>query len=214
MATARSIANSKLVGSTRLAGFTLAEMLVSIAIFSVVILVVTRFQRDILFLSSVAKSSISSAQDTRQIVRTMAKEMRAAAPANNGAYPLTNIGTSTVTFYADMDGDGLREQIRYFVASNVLKRGVIIPSGSPYTYTGTESLSILVNDIRNTSASPIFEYYDTNYDGTGPPMSSPIDISKVRLVKITLLVDADPNRSPVQKSYTSQVAIRNLKDNL
>lgn len=221
MATTRCFVNSKLVrrqvsgfNQRHCNGFTLVETLFAIGIFGLVIIAVSKFQRDVFYLSNIAKSSLASAQDTRQIVRTMAKEMRAAAPANNGAYPLVNLGTSTVTFYADTDGDGLREQVRYFVASGILKRGVITPTGTPYAYTGAEKVSILVNDIRNTAASPIFEFYDALYDGSQVALAEPIDVSKVRLVKITLQVDADPSRSPVQKAYTSQVSIRNLKDNL
>lgn len=195
-------------------GFTVIEVIVSVAILGMITVAVGRFQKDIFYLSAVARASLSSAQDTRQIVRTMAKEMRAMATANNGSYPLANVATSTVTFYSDTDGDGIREQIRYFVSSSTLKRGSIIPTGSTYSYTGQESVTVLVNDIKNTSSTPMFQYYDTNYTGTSSALSYPIDISKVRLVKINLMVDADVNRSPVQKSYTSQVSIRNLKDNL
>jgi hypothetical protein len=38
--------------------------------------------------------------------------------------------------------------------------------------------------------------------------------TNVRLIKINLMIDVDPNRAPVIKTYTSQVSIRNLKDNL
>lgn len=136
------------------------------------------------------------------------------AIANNGSYPLANVATSTMTFYSDTDGDGIREQIRYYVSSSTLKRGSIVPTGSNYTYSGQESVKVLVSDIKNSSTTPIFQYYDRNYTGTSSALTYPIDISKVRLVKVNLLVDADVNRSPTQKSYTSQVSIRNLKDNL
>jgi len=36
----------------------------------------------------------------------------------------------------------------------------------------------------------------------------------VRLVRITIKIDEDPNRPPAALTSTTQVSIRNLKDNL
>jgi hypothetical protein len=50
--------------------------------------------------------------------------------------------------------------------------------------------------------------------GTSSPITQPVTPTDVRLIKINLIIDVDPNRAPVIKTYTSQVSIRNLKDNL
>jgi hypothetical protein len=50
--------------------------------------------------------------------------------------------------------------------------------------------------------------------GTSSPLTQPVITTNVRLIKINLMIDVDPNRAPVIKTYTSQVSIRNLKDNL
>ena len=192
----------------------MVEMLVSLFILVLIGMAVSTFQRDVFYLSSISTATLSSAQDTSSIVRTMTKELRTMSIANNGSYPIASLGTSTITFYADADGDGLKEQIRYYLSGKQLKRGKIIPSGSTWTYTGSESTSILINDIRNATNTPIFDYYDKNYTGTTSPMAYPVTITGVRLIKITVDVDADPNRSPLKKTYTSQVTLRNLKDNL
>ena len=42
----------------------------------------------------------------------------------------------------------------------------------------------------------MFRYYDTNYDGTTGALPEPINISAVRLVKITLVIDKDPSALP------------------
>jgi hypothetical protein len=45
-------------------------------------------------------------------------------------------------------------------------------------------------------------------------MSYPIDIQSIRFVKITVIIDKDPKRSPDAMIVSSQVNLRNLKDNL
>jgi len=45
-------------------------------------------------------------------------------------------------------------------------------------------------------------------------LGSPVDVSSVRLVKMNITIDRDPNRSPTPINVTTQVVIRNLKDNL
>jgi hypothetical protein len=45
-------------------------------------------------------------------------------------------------------------------------------------------------------------------------MTYPIDIQSIRFVKVTVIIDKDPNRSPGEMVVSSQVNLRNLKDNL
>ena len=63
-------------------------------------------------------------------------------------------------------------------------------------------------------ATPIFDYYDTNYDGTTAPLAQPVSAIAVRLVKITLIIDKNSLRPPAPITMTTQVSMRNLKDNL
>ncbi len=72
----------------------------------------------------------------------------------------------------------------------------------------------MINNVVASSTLPIFQYYPATYDGTGSALSIPVTISSVRLVKITVIIDNDPNRSPVPMIVTSSVTLRNLKDNL
>lgn len=196
-------------------GFTITEILVVIAILGFITLAVSNYQVKIIEYSTSARDSLQSAQDARSILRVMVQELRSAQPGNNGAYPVIQAATSSITFFTDIDDDGLREQIRYFVSTTTLKKGVIVPSGSPLTYNpAQEKISYLAYNIKNGSSTPMFEYFDNTYAGTSSPLTQPVTVSNVRLVKITLLIDADPNRSPVARSYTSEAMLRNLKDNL
>lgn len=196
-------------------GFTLAEIVVVVGITGLIMMAIASFQVGIINNNKYSQDSLSSAQDARTILRTMVKELRSTSTSNNGSYPVILAATNTVSFYSDTDGNGTKEQIRYFIASSTLKKGLIIPTGSPLVYNqGSESITTLAYDLRNASTTPLFEYFDGNYAGTSSPMTQPVDVSKVRLVKINLIIDANPNKAPISRVYTSQVSLRNLKDNL
>jgi len=142
----------------------------------------------------------------------MTSEIRTASIADTGAYVIGLATASAFIFYADIDSDGLKEKIRYFLNGPLLQKGVVKPVGSPLTYNeANEVISTLVSNITNTS---IFDYYDKNYTGTETPLVFPVNIALVRLVKITLTVDKDANRTPEPITFSTQISIRNLKDNI
>lgn len=201
------------------AGMSLSEIVAVIAIVGLLSIVIASFQRNVITYNSVTSASISSAQDARALIRNITRELRSSSIGNNGAYPIVQAGTSSVTFFADTNADGLKEQIRYFATGTSLYRGSIIPTGSPLAYaTSTEKISILIRDVRNVASStgytPIFEYFDGVYAGTSSPLTQPVLVTSIRLVKVNIVVDANPNQSPIQRVYTTQVTLRNAKDNL
>ncbi len=196
-------------------GFTLIEILVAVAILGVILVVVSQFQVNVLQYNKSSNDSLQSSQDAQSILRTIVKELRSTKPGNNGSYPIAQADTSSLTFYSDIDADGLQEQIRYFLSTTTLKKGMIKPSGSPLSYNSAqETLSTLALNLKNSTSTALFEYYDTTYTGTSSPLAQPVTVASIRLIKVNLLIDADPNRSPIPRLYTSQVMLRNLKDNL
>ncbi len=195
-------------------GFTLVEVIISITIFILVIITVSLFQFNVINHSNSSQISLSNIYESEAILKTMIKEMRTMKSSANGSYPILNVATSTITFYSDSDGNGIIEQIRYYLSTTTLYRGKTDPSGTPATYNiNNESKKILVTGVRNDSNFPIFEYYSSVYAGTSTSMTYPIDIKSVRLIKINLTIDSDPNKSPVPITFTSQTSLRNLKDN-
>lgn len=196
-------------------GTLLIELLVTVGILGFMIIAVGAFEASVLFNNKYVGSTLSSAQDARTILRTIVKELRSSAPGNNGAYPIAQTATSSVTFFSDSDGDGLKEQIRYFLSGSTLKRGSIVPTGSPLTYVSVnEKISILASNIKNEPSTALFEYYDDSYTGTSSSLAQPVTVTSVHLVKIILTIDDDPNSIPIPRTFTSQVTLRNLKDNL
>ena len=198
-------------------GFTLLEFLFAMAIATVIIVIITTFAKDIITLNSSAQSSMTGVLESRKILSVVVSELRSATQSALGSYPVETASTSTITFFADMNADGIADRVRYFVdlETNRLKRGVVFAIGEPPTYDiETETFSTLITNISNSTSTPLFDYYDSNYSGTSTSMSLPISVPSVRLIKITIVVDEDPNRFPEPSILSSQAVLRNLKDNL
>ncbi len=193
-------------------GFTLIEILFSISILILVMIAATLFAKNIFQYSTFISNGLGDIDAGRTALKTMTAEIRTAGPADTGAYTINQANATTFSFYSDINNDGLRERVRYFLDNGSLKKGVVKPTGSPLSYNSSnEIISVIVPYVTN---SAIFNYYDENYDGNTSPLSSPINIPVVRLIKITIVTDKDPNKPPSPETMTTQVSIRNLKDNL
>jgi prepilin-type N-terminal cleavage/methylation domain-containing protein len=196
-------------------GFTIVEILIVIGILGLLVIAISTFQGNVWQYTGYATNSLKSAEDAKSILKVMVKELRSSKTGNNGSYPITQAATSSITFYSDIDADGVQEQIRYFLSTTDLRKGIIKATGLPLSYPSSqETIKTLAISIKNSTSTPLFEYFDNTYTGTSSPLSQPVTVSTVRLVKINLLIEADENRSPVPRLYTSQVMMRNLKDNL
>src|SRR3990167_3198457 len=80
---------------------------------------------------------------------------------------------------------------------------------------GSETFSTLITGVSNDEFLPLFEYYDGEYDGSSTPLPWPVNIPDIRLVKINIRIERDPNRTPTEfMVISSQVTLRNLKDNI
>jgi prepilin-type N-terminal cleavage/methylation domain-containing protein len=195
-------------------GFTLIELLISVAILMLISLAVSNFQKDIFALFTRYQGNLNFELGARGILKDFSAETREASPSSLGSYPIEEASTTEFIFYSDADNDGKIERIRYFLSGSNFKKGVIKPSGSPLQYaTATEAVSLLASSVVN-GTTPIFSYYDTNYTGTSSPLSQPVSVSAVRLVKMLLMINPDPSRNSSPYVFTTEVSIRNLKDNL
>lgn len=196
------------------AGFSLVEIVVTVAIAGGIFLVVLQFGQDIFSINSTAGANLNAQTDGRRVLKTMVKELRSTSPSSLGAYPIASVSTSSITFFSNIDSDSYKEQVRYFLQGTNFKKGVIKPSGSPLIYNpANEVVTTMIRDIKPTT-TPIFDYYDQNYSGTTTPLTFPINIPAVRHIRITVPIEKDINKLPGLIIVVSQVTLRNLKDNL
>lgn len=153
--------------------------------------------------------------EARHAFEEMSAGLRSASASSIGTYAIDSASSTAFIYYADVNRDGLMERIRYFKTKSTLKKGVIIPSGSPLTYnSANEKITELVHDLINDPANPIFSYYDSGYDGTTAPLTYPINLLAIRLVKINFILDHNVSKPPPALTFTTQISLRNLKDNL
>lgn len=195
-------------------GITIIELLLGISISLMIGVFAAAIQKDAFFFNNSLENTLDAQREVRLALQEITTEVRSVSTSNTGAYPLSQIATSSFTFFSDKDDDGLREQIRYFLAGTTLKKGVIKPSGNPIAYDPSQEIvSDFVHNVANAGTA-IFDYYDSSYEGTTDPLLLPCDILAIRLVKITLIIEDDPSRPPGPITMTTQVSMRNLKDNL
>lgn len=135
------------------------------------------------------------------------QNLREASYGDDGSYLITSAGTSTITFYADIDKDGGIERIRAYRTSTTLYRGITNSNGNPANYTGQpESVETIAVYVKNATSTPIFTYYDQ--DGT--LLTYPIDLAEVVSVGVRLDVDLNPNRLPNIFTLIGTSTLRNL----
>jgi len=196
----------------RSSGFTLVELVVSVGIFGMIILVVSTLQITIFTQSKLSQGRNAVNQQSLIALHNFASEVRAAETPYDGSFPIASATGSTVSFYADVNGNGIIERIRYSVENGELRRGIIIPTGQPLSYDPlSEKVATIISNVLNTP--PYFTYYGSSYDGSTstPALAQPVSTSNVRLVQMQLQIDPHVRGQSVRTLETSAM-VRSLKN--
>lgn len=192
-------------------GFTLVEVLISLAIFAGIALIIGTFMKTIFDYQLLFTQQLTAQQEIETTFATMIPEVRSMTPSALGGYAIGQVSTSSLTFYVDADADGIADQVRYFLSGTTLKKGVTKPSGNPFVYVGANEI---VTDMAHNVVvgDPIFTFYDVNYTGSEAAMTYPIAIVDIRLIRVSLTLK-DPNKTaPLSSSI--EIVPRNLRTNL
>ena len=189
-------------------GMTLVETVVWVAVtLSAMLAIVTSVQY-FYRTNNYAVEQAAAVSSAQRGIESMVKTMREASYSSNGAYPVIAISTSSVAFYADIDTDPFIERLRFYLDGDSLKRGMIDPSGDPPVYTNPETISSISDSVRNIDQGvTTFRYYDVN----GNLMTDLNDISALRFIEVTVVVNINPFRLPNQFTLRSTAALRNLR---
>ena len=141
-------------------------------------------------------------------------EVRSVESSATGAFPIKEAGTSTFAFYSDIDNDDEIELVRYFLDGTSFKKGVTNPTGNPIVYeSGDEKITYIINNVLTSES--IFKYFDSSYTGssTSTALVSPVAPIDVRLIKVNLIVDSNGDGIDPEAQVSTQVTLRNLKNN-
>lgn len=197
------------------AGFTLAEIVVTTAIAGVLILVITKFQSDIFAFNRTFYGSFSGSDQAQKLLRPMTAEIRSASASSNGSYPIDAFAANDLSFYSDIDNNGTKDWVRYYVSGTTMYKETIAPTGTPAVYnSANKKTSTFMTGVQNIPAGlSTFKYYSSAYTGGsgGEVVPGTGTIETIRLVKITVRIDADTAKPPAAVDVTTQVSIRNLK---
>lgn len=190
-------------------GFTILEVVVALAIFALVSgSIVEVYLRSIRQNNSLS-GQLSGESEARTLVQNFVNEVRGAQYSSLGTYPLSKASDNEVDFYTNLDGDPAVEQVRYFFVGNILKKGVLKPSGNPLTYVpGNEVVTEVLHYV--TTTAPIFTYY--NSGNANQALGQPVALGQVRVVGIYIRIDKNPNVGPVAFSTQTKTEIRSLEN--
>lgn len=150
--------------------------------------------------------------DARSAINTAARYIRAAQSSASNLTSATDAialaNPQEFIFYADVDGDGVSEKVRYYMSGTSLMMSTTEADTTqhPPTYPSNPTMNSLVimTGIQNGSSSPIFTYYQLDPDYLTNPIpgndtlvtisnpTSSSDLAKVAAVKITLYVNEGP----------------------
>jgi len=184
-------------------GFSLVEIIITTAILTGVLSLIGLFQSDIFSMNNLINDGLNDQYEAKQLLKSFTAELRNATTSANGDYALSQAGTSTLIFYTNVDNEEDIEKVSYLLDGTDFKKFVIKPiSGNIYD----ENNKILIKEVKNVEPEIIFKYYDSVSDGsfTATPLSEPINIPDIRLIKIKLQTGSD---------FETRVAPRNLKNN-
>jgi prepilin-type N-terminal cleavage/methylation domain-containing protein len=197
-------------------GFTLMETLLTISIFSIIMLGTTLMLKDILTNSKLQYGTLTNIDQANIIANNFVNEIRNGAYGANGAYPIGQASNTQIIFYSTAPKmNGTISKIRYYTSNNSLYEGITNPAGNPPTYDGqTENINTLSSNM-SLGSNPLFYYYDGNYNGSGTPLASPVNINQVKFVKINLILLKDLVQNSTNTfTVTAGASMRNLKTNL
>lgn len=189
-------------------GLTLMETIVTVAVTGIIVLVVTQAVLSFYKANRVALEESFQIRSAERGVQVLVRDLREATYGDNGAYPLNTIGTSTISFYSDIDHSAPIERIDYVLSGNRLTRSVTYSTGNPPQYTGTTTTSVVSDFVRNIEDGiSMFRYFDAS----GAEVTDPLDIADIVSVTVSLVVDITPVHAPGEFTLRSSASLRNLR---
>ena len=219
----RSLVRDRLRGSH---GFTLIELLVVMLIVGIVAGGMLSLYYGVMRSFADTGNRIVNQDDARTAVNQISRYLRM---ASSSASNLTSVSDAIalaspqeLVFYADINGNGKSDKVRYYLSGTSMKMATVAPntSTSPATYPGyTTDGVVVMNGIQN-GATPIFTYYQMNPNYLTNPIpsndslvvmtnpTSASDLAKILAVGVTVYVNEAPKLSKGNVKFESLAQIR------
>jgi Tfp pilus assembly protein PilW len=218
-------------------GLTLVELCITMSLLAVVTVPAMNFMIGTQRAERIANEATQQQQGARLAIEQLTRWLRQADYPQGHTYQDSQIflsaNDSDLTFFSDVDDSGINEMVRYWLDSSTasLKRTITVPdcSISPCSYIDANAVATTVTVIQNvrnadltacssSGSSPVFTYYkrDPGTLGVYPtPIPTPVgninDLVDIYYVKVNIVVDVTPGKTPTCQTLTTTVQIRNWK---
>lgn len=191
-------------------GLSLIELIVVIALFTILSLVVTTSIHSLYKANAYTFAQAYQLQNARIGVDLMTRDIREMIYADNGSFPLVRMEEHHIAFYSDIDRDDSVEYVEYEIMNDTdLVKRVHNATGTPPVYDlDTPEEEVVISEyVQNYLEDlAVFQYYDENNDEI--LNSRPTD---VRYISLNLIINVDPVRDPGQYMLRASAALRNIK---
>ncbi len=173
-------------------GMSLVELLVAMSILVIVSSGLSVFFINIWRARSNEIEMGSSLLKVSQSIGRMTNVIRQSSQADSGAYLIDSADDFDLIVYADIDEDDNKERMHYYLDGTEIKVGITDPDlGTNPSYPEADGSTIVIaTDVVNEVDEPLFVYYDNNY----AEMTTPASIPPIRLVRVNVRVNTDPNK--------------------
>jgi type II secretory pathway pseudopilin PulG len=190
-------------------GMSLIEVIVWIAVVALLMSSMTLGILQIYSSNSYTLQRVVGVISARKGLNESVRLLRKATYSDTGAYPIVSFADNSVTFYVDKDNDNSAELVRLFLDGESLKVGVIEPAGIPATYTGTETINTLVNNVRNiTLGVNLFTYYGSD----GVEVIDQSAVLEPVFIEVELIANTGKNPTVDDYELKGSAFMRNLKN--
>lgn len=143
-------------------GMTLMEVLVIVGVVSFVLAAVSNSFISLYKSNTTGARSIVQVSNGRKGVELIMQDLRSASFGGGGENIVASMSPTALTFYTTLPSGGGNARVAYSLQGTLLTRSVIL-AGTPATYSGTASVSTIVNFVHNTEDGiALFRYYDKN----------------------------------------------------
>lgn len=191
-------------------GFTLVETVIVIAATALIMTTLGVLLAYFYRTNTYTLEQSVAVREARKGIEDALRHVREASYASDGAFPIASVATSSLMFYANVDGDNDIERVKYSLVGGTLYRAVTEPAGNPLSYTGITSTSTIVISVVNAASTPVFRYFDD----TSAELFAPMNISNIASIRTTIVVDANVQRTPLYFTLSGGATLRNLREQL
>jgi prepilin-type N-terminal cleavage/methylation domain-containing protein len=191
--------SSLIIGAHR-RGFTLIEMLVTVAVSAVITGAIVTLLYSQIQLSSTQNRNMLNQANVRDVVKFMVEEIQLAA-TDDGSEPVLTADSTDFSFYGDIDANGVIDQIDYYLSEDgtLMRRYTTDNGGTPFVANDP----LLANVYSLT-----FTYY-------GADDTVPTNIEDITSVEIDLQLDTTAEDTAftsgrlAPQAMTSRATLRN-----